>query len=142
MIDGTLGWPRRSSRRQASDGDASGQKHKRGATKVTEYPLTVGEIMSWFRSKQRSLEGSGVSLVNIQGRDTGPKPAAFADFDAPNATGRINAWASGEFDFEALRGSDGKDIFWRQAKVSSVNELEDTYAAFLRTLQNPGAGIP
>jgi len=105
--------------------------------RMREYPLTVDQIVSWYHSKQRSLEGSGISLVNIQGRDTGPKPAAFADFDGANTLGRIDGWVSGEFDFHALRSSDGKDIFWRHLDVSSVAELEAAYTDFLLTLQNP-----
>jgi hypothetical protein len=91
---------------------------------VTEYPLAVAEILSWFHSKQRSLEGSGVSLVNIQGRDTRPKPAASADFNGANTMGRINGWVSGEFDFEALRVSDGKDILGR---LLGVHQRVDGY---------------
>lgn len=54
--------------------------------------------------------------------------------------GRINGWVSGEFDFEALRVSDGKDIFWRHVKVSVVgDELEDAYADFIRVLAGDAA---
>jgi hypothetical protein len=53
--------------------------------------------------------------------------------------GRINGWASGEFDFEALRVSDGSDIFWRHIKVAEVASLESTYADFLREMLNPSA---
>jgi hypothetical protein len=102
---------------------------------LTQYPLTLGEIVSWYRSKQRSLEGSRISLVDIRQRDSGPKPAAAADFDGPNTIGRINGWVSGEFDFEAVRVSDGKDIFWRHVGVSAVDEIETAYADFLRKMQ-------
>lgn len=45
---------------------------------------------------------------------------------------------SGEFDFEALRASDGKDIFWRHLKASVVgDELEQADVDFLQILQNP-----
>jgi hypothetical protein len=91
-------------------------------------------------TKQRSLEGAGVSLVNIQGRDTRPKPAASADFNGANTMGRINGWVSGEFDFEALRVSDGKDILGRHIKVSVVgDELEVAYADFLQVLAGGAA---
>ena len=102
---------------------------------MTQYPLTLAEIVSWYRSKQRSLEGSRISLVDIRQRDSGPKPAAAADFDGPNTIGRINGWVSGEFDFEAVRVSDGKDIFWRHVDVSAVDEIETAYADFLRKMQ-------
>ena len=102
---------------------------------MTQPPLTLGEIVSWYRSKQRFLEGSRVSLVDIRQRDGGPKPAAAADFDGPNTMGRINGWVSGEFDFEAIRVSDGKDIFGRHVDVSAVDELETVYADFLRKMQ-------
>ena len=105
---------------------------------MTEYPIPLTEIVSWFRSKQRSLAGLGISLVDIRER-TEHLPAAAADFEGGNAQGRINAWISGEFDFEALRISDGKDIFWRNVKVSALgDELENAYTEFLRNLQNPG----
>ena len=104
---------------------------------MDRYPLTVSQIVSWFHSKQRLLEGSGVSLVHIMERDEGPKPAAGADFDGPNALGRIEGWVSGEFDFHALRISDGKDILWRHADVSAVEELEDAYSDFIRIMERP-----
>jgi hypothetical protein len=100
---------------------------------LTQYPLTLGEIVSWYHSKQRSLAGSAVSLADIRER-TDHLPAAAADFDGANTTGRITGWVSGAFDFEALR-ADGKDIFWRHVDVSSVDELETAYADFLRIMQ-------
>jgi hypothetical protein len=106
-------------------------------TELTRNPLTVAEIVSWYRSKQPSLEGSEISLVDVRERDSGPKPAAAADFDGPGTMGRIDGWVSGEFDFHVLRVSDGKDIFWRHVDVSAVGELESAYADFLRTLHNP-----
>jgi len=93
------------------------RKHKSGETELTEYPLTVAEIASWYRSKQRSLAGSAVSLVEIRER---AEYLPAADFDGANTIGRINAWVTGEFDFEALRVSDGKDIFSRHVTVSMV----------------------
>ena len=102
---------------------------------MTPCPLTLGEIVFWYRSKQRFLEGTRISLVDIRQSDRGPRPAAAADFDGPNTMGRINGWVSGEFDFEAIRVSDGKDIFWRHVDVSVVDELEAAYADFLQILQ-------
>jgi hypothetical protein len=97
---------------------------------MTTYPLQLAEIVSWYQSKQRSLQGPDVSLVNIKERDIGPKPAAAADFDGAGSMGRIDGWVSGEFDFHVLRVSDGKDIFWRHADVSAVDELEDMRTFF------------
>jgi len=51
--------------------------------------------------------------------------------------GQISGWISGEFDFEVIRVSDGKDIFWRHADMPAVNELEEACANFLRNMQNP-----
>ena len=102
---------------------------------MTKEPLTLAEIVSWYRSKQRSLAGSAVSLVDIRERKD-HLSAAAADFNGANTMGRINGWVSGEFDFEAVRVSDGKDVFWRHADVSSVDQLEDAYADFVQTLQN------
>jgi hypothetical protein len=104
---------------------------------MAQYPLTVTDIVTWFRSKQLSLQGSDVSLVDIKHHDNEPKPAAKADFDGIKATGRINGWISGEFDFEALRTLDGKQIFWRHLEVSAVgDELEHAYIDFLQALQS------
>jgi hypothetical protein len=107
------------------------------ALQMTGYPLTLAEVVSWFRSKQNLLVGSAVSLAGIRER-TDYLPAAAADFDGPGTIGRINGWVSGAFDFEALRVSDGKDIFWRHVDVSTVDELETAYADFLQILHNPG----
>jgi hypothetical protein len=115
-------------------------KETKKETAAREHRFTLAEIVSWYRSKQRSLEGSGVSLVDIRERDSGQKPAAAADFNGANIMGRINGWVSEEFDFEAVRVSDGKDIFWRHVNVSAVDELEDAYADFLRNMHNPEVG--
>lgn len=103
---------------------------------MTAYPLTLAQIVSWFHLKQRLLEGSGVSLTEIRER-TEYVPGAAADFTGEGATGRINAWASGEFDFEAIRDSDGKDIFWGHAKVLALDALESFYVDFVQHLLNP-----
>jgi len=104
---------------------------------LTEYPLTLAEIVSWYHSKQRSLEGSRASLVEIRERDSGRKPAAVANFDGTDTLGQISGWVSGEFDFHVLRVPDGRDIFWRHVDVSAVDELECAYADFLRSLLQP-----
>ena len=102
--------------------------------KLTQYPLTLGEIVSWYRSKLRSLADSSVSLAGIRERNEYCLAAA-ADFDGANTIGRIDGWVSGAFDFHVLRASDAKDIFWRHVDVSAADELEETYADFLRKMQ-------
>lgn len=107
---------------------------------MTEYPLTLAEIVSWFRSKEGSLAGSAVALVNIRER-TEYVPAAAADFDGPNTLGQIGAWVSGAFDFHVLRASDGKDIFLHHVDVSALDDkLEAAYTDFLRTMRGEPAG--
>jgi hypothetical protein len=101
------------------------------------YPLTLGQIVSWYRSKQSLLAGSAVCVSKITERPE-DLPAAAADFNGVDAMGRINGWVSGEFDFEAVRVSDGKDIFWRHIDVSAVEALEDVYVDFIHSLSEPG----
>src|ERR1700687_4687891 len=103
---------------------------------MTEYPLTLAQIVSWFRLKQRLLEGSGVSLTEIRER-TEYVPSVAADFISDRTMGRISAWVSGEFDFHVIRVSDSKDLFFGHATVSSLGELERTYVDFLQRLLNP-----
>jgi hypothetical protein len=98
-------------------------------------PLTLPEIVSWFRSKQHVLKGSGVALVDIRER-TAHLPAAAADFDCGDTMGRINGWVSGDFDFEVV-GPDGQNVFWGHVHASAVNDLEPTYLDFLNHLQVP-----
>lgn len=98
------------------------------------YSFRLSEILSWYRSKQRTLQGSGVSLVDIRERAE-YLPVAGADFDPVDALGRINGWVSGDFDFEVVRISDGKDLFWRHVHASNVEDLENTFLDFVRHLQ-------
>src|SRR5438105_14600475 len=108
---------------------------------MAKYPLTLPDIVSWYCSKRRSLDGSGISLADIR-ESAGEKPAAVADFDAANSMGRITGWVSGEFDFEALRCSDGRDLLWRHVDVNAIEELESAYSDFIRIMLNPdSAGI-
>lgn len=99
------------------------------------YSLTVADILSWYRSKQRSLEGSTVSLAEIR-EVAQEKAAAVAEFDGTDSTGRISGWISGEFDFEAIRGSDGKDLFWQHVDVSSTEQLEVLYVDFIAAMKD------
>lgn len=107
---------------------------------MTTHPLALEEIVSWYRSKQRCLEGSGVSVVDIRER-TDQLPAAAADFSGADTMGRINGWVSGEFDFEAVRVSDGADIFWRHVDVTNLDALESAFADFLKNLSDPPAMV-
>lgn len=76
-------------------------------------------------------------LVHIRESEKGAKPGPSADFDGAGTLGQISGWVSGEFDFHALRVSDGKDVIWRHVDVSTVDELEAAYADFLQIMQNP-----
>ena len=53
--------------------------------------------------------------------------------------GRINGWVTGEFDFEVLRVSDGKDILFRHVKITTMHEsiLEKAYEDFLQGILRP-----
>lgn len=104
---------------------------------MAAYPLTVAQIVSWYQSKRRSLQGSVVTLADIKERSSGPKPAARAEFDGLGTMGRINGWVSGEFDFDVIRVPDGKDILWRHVEVTTLNdELERAYTEFLLALKS------
>ena len=105
---------------------------------MTLHVLTIAEIVSWYRSKQRLLEGSRVSVLDIKER-TEHVPAAAADFAGTDTMGRINGWVSGEFDFEVVRVSDGSDIFWRHIAVSGLEDLEAPYSDFIRSLLDQDA---
>lgn len=103
---------------------------------MTAYPLKLEEIVAWYRSKQDALTSSGISVVGITER-TEQTPAAAADFAGANSMGRINGWVSGEFDFEAVRVSDGADLFWEHVDVAAIQDLETAYSNFLRHLSAP-----
>src|SRR6185437_16782648 len=99
--------------------------------------LTLEQIVLWLRSKGRALGNMGVTPAEVRERDA-HVPSAAADFDSTNAIGRINAWVSGEIDFEVLCREDGTDVFFRHEEVSRMDEpaLEDAYADFLRHMLN------
>lgn len=104
-------------------------------------PLTLPEIVSWFRAKQLELAGSAVAIVGIRER-TEHLPAAAADFDCGDAKGRINGWVSGDFDFEVV-GPDGQNVFWGHVHASVLDDLDATYLDFLKHLRvqnKPGHG--
>jgi hypothetical protein len=101
---------------------------------LKHFLFTTAEIADWYRSKQQLPLAAGVSLVKITEGPESLKPAAVADFKGPDRLGQITGWVSGEFDFHVLRASDGKDTLWRHIEVSEVDQLEKTYAEFMRHL--------
>jgi hypothetical protein len=112
------------------------RRDRDGEIEVNEYPLTLDDITSWCRSKKNMLAGSGVTLVDIKER-TEYLPAVAADFDGIGSMGRINAWLSGDFDFEAISVSDGKCLFSKHVRISTLEALETTYSEFLQHLVDP-----
>lgn len=101
---------------------------------MTDYPLQLEDIVSWFRARGAALEGSTITLVDVMER-TKYVPAAAADFLGTHVAGRINGWVSGEFDFEAVRISDSKDIFRRSLTVLTLEALDITYREFLAEME-------
>src|ERR1039458_9621416 len=100
---------------------------------MNDYPLTIDEICTWFRSKELVSNSRGVILAGIhEGRST-DKPAAFADFDTEFGIGRITVWVSGEVDFEVLRRSDGKHIrmFHEQVSTLADSALDQAVDGFM-----------
>ena len=107
---------------------------------MSEYPITIEEIVSWLRFKERALGDSGVTLGEVRERRIHVSAVA-ADFDSPRAIGRISAWVSGEIDFQVLRRESGEDVLFRHATVSKMygHDLEGAYAEFFRLMLNPGS---
>ena len=101
---------------------------------MPDYPLTLEDIVSWYRVKQLLLKDTSVSLNQIRKGSGGPKPGAAATFEGAGTFGEIDGWVSGEFDFHVLRAMDGKDVFWRHVDVSAVEELEMVYEDFVQSL--------
>jgi len=108
---------------------------KSNRIKMSDHPITLAEILGWYRSKQRSLHDSGISVRAVRERRR-HLTGAVAEFNANEATGRINGFVSGEFDFEVVRVSDGKDLLWRHVSVSTIDALETTYMDFLQHILN------
>jgi hypothetical protein len=90
---------------------------------------------------ERTLGDSGVTLAAVRERRI-HLSAVAADFDSSRAIGRINAWVSGEIDFQVLRRETGEDVLIKHAKVSKMDgpDLEGAYADFLRLMLNPDSG--
>jgi hypothetical protein len=103
---------------------------------MSTYPLSLEDILSWFRSKEATLGGSEVSLVGVRESRT-EKSAAAADFDSAAAMGRISIWVSGEVDFEILRVSDGQTIYSRHESILTLSStlLEDAFTEFARGMK-------
>jgi len=101
-----------------------------------EAPGGVLELGESFEDgvRREVLEETGLAIsVDIFERRE-YAPAAAADFTGNDTMGRINGWVSGEFDFEALRVSDGKDLYSRHVDVSKLQELEPAYSEFVQHL--------
>jgi hypothetical protein len=100
---------------------------------MNEYPPAIEEIVTWLHAKEESLPDRSVKLRDMRER-LDRTPAVAADFDAGSATGRINAWVSGEIDLEVLRSKDGENVFFGHVRVSKMDEplLEKAYSDFLR----------
>lgn len=110
---------------------------------MSDYSITVEQIVAWLRYKERALGDLGVTLAEVRERHA-YVPSADADFDSTLAIGRISAWESGEIDFEVLRRKDGTDVLFRHEKISRLDEftLEEAYADFLRRMLNPDEAVP
>ena len=114
---------------------------------MSESAVTLEQIVSWLRSKERTLTDSGVVLSEVRERRE-HLPAASADFDADITVGRINAWISGEVDFEVLHREDGTDVLFRHEEISTIDDpsLQIAFNDFIRCMLNPdeivGPGTP
>jgi hypothetical protein len=53
----------------------------------------------------------------------------------------MTVWVSGESDFEVLRRSDGKDVFFRHEESFAIGapRLEDAFNAFVVSMKHPDA---
>jgi hypothetical protein len=109
---------------------------------MSDYPITLEEIVSWLRSKEQVLQDLGITLADVRESHTN-KPAAVADFDTAQAIGQICAWVSGEIDFQVLRVTDSKDVFLHHEKISNLHapSLAIVYSDFLRQMTHPGEAI-
>jgi hypothetical protein len=70
------------------------------------------------------------------------KPAASADFDGADGTGKISDWVTGEFDFEAICTADGRERrFFQHEEVERMDDpsLNMALASFVAFLASPRA---
>ncbi|HVT99706.1 MAG TPA: hypothetical protein VHE33_19555 [Acidobacteriaceae bacterium] len=96
-------------------------------------------MVLWLRSKATVSEARGVILAEVrEGRGT-DKPSAYADFDTEVGIGRISVWVSGEVDFEVLRRSDARMVYFGHVTTSTLtgSALDRALDAFLTTMTNP-----
>ncbi len=105
---------------------------------MSDYPLTVEEISSWFHSREDVSGARGVVLAGVHERPCTNKPAAFADFDTDAMMGRVCVWVSGEIDFEVIRRSDSVNVFSCHEEVSSLagQAVDRAFDAFLKAMTN------
>jgi len=102
---------------------------------MKDYPIALHALVDWLNSKALGLGNTSVSFAGTQ-QNALHLPSAFADFDAERVVGRICGWISGEIDFEIVRISDGKMIFFQHVKVSSIEDptLDGAYSKFLKNM--------
>ena len=95
------------------------------------------EVLLWFRSKVNLLKNTGVSMAAVHTSGVNV-PSARADFDTECTIGRISVWATGEFDFEVLRRSDGEFIFFRHESTKTLEApvLDYAYDEFVRSMNS------
>jgi hypothetical protein len=105
---------------------------------MTDYPITLEEVVSWLRSKENVAEVCNVTLAEVK-QNLEHLPSACADFDSAAGIGRISIWVSGEIDFEVLRRSDAKMVFFQHESVRSLNSavVERGFEAFVRSMADP-----
>lgn len=110
---------------------------------MSEYPLTLEGIVLWLKSNARALDPSTIKLKEI-GERRSHVPAVGADFDSPNAMGRINVWVCGQFDFEVLRIADGESVLFRHETATALDAaiLDDAFSQFVQAMMNPESTIP
>ena len=102
---------------------------------MSDYPFTLEDVVAWISSLEDRFNEFRIDLAEIKQRSEF-LPGAAADFDSADATGRINVWISGEFDFEVLDQSSGRDILFRHVNTRSLNDraLESAIDEFTRAM--------
>jgi hypothetical protein len=104
---------------------------------MNDYPIDVETIASWIASKEALWKGMGISLAGLK-QNSKHVPSGCADFDCSQTMGRVIFWATGEFDFEVLRTSDGQLTFFGHEHVQALNApcLNHAFTEFLNAMSN------
>lgn len=105
------------------------------ALNMTEYPLKLEDITTWFASKKSDLDANHVVLAEI-GQRSEHIPSAWADYDTKALMGRIAIWVTGQVDFEVLRCTDGEHLYFHHESINSIHEprLQTAFNEFLRKM--------